>query len=278
MKTVHSPLFRKTWSILDQSNTGLAMNPMQSFAYDDTLCRLVANEDDIGIARTWVHDKTIVLGIQDSRLPHVQDGIKFLKEHGYEVIVRNSGGLAVVLDPGVLNISLLFKDGKDMSIDRGYELMVELMKGLLSEFKEDIVDGEIAESYCPGRYDLSVHGQKFAGISQRRIRGGVAVQIYLAVSGSGSDRAELIRKFYDHAVQGVPTKYTYPQIIPEKMASISEITGRKYTVNELTHQLLLTLQSLSEKLDTFQVKNEHWKIYEENYERMLKRNEKLITD
>ena len=32
----------------------------------------------------------------------------------------------------------------------------------------DIDTKEIEHSYCPGRFDLSIDGKKFAGISQRR--------------------------------------------------------------------------------------------------------------
>ncbi len=56
--------------------------------------------------RTWVHHHTVVLGIQDSRLPYIDDGRAYLEAQGYRVIVRNSGGLAVMLDDGVLNISI----------------------------------------------------------------------------------------------------------------------------------------------------------------------------
>ncbi|MBU9724308.1 MULTISPECIES: lipoate--protein ligase family protein [Bacillaceae] len=279
MKQQQLPLFRKHWYIIDQSLTGLGMNPVQSFAYDDTLCRIVAEQPDWGIARTWVHDKTIVLGIQDSRLPHVEDGIQFLKNQGYNVIVRNSGGLAVVLDEEVLNLSIMLKDSKTMSIDYGYELMVALTKSLLEELgggeSGQIVDGEIKESYCPGRYDLSIFGKKFAGISQRRLRGGVAVQIYMAVRGSGSTRAELIRQFYEHAVKGMPTKYEYPKIVPDKMASLEELGFEDITIQKLVHTLLLKLHAISDELSTYEFKAEDWNHYEANLKRILKRNEKM---
>ena len=68
---------------------------------------------------------------------------------------------------------------------------------------------EIEHSYCPGKFDLSIDGKKFAGISQRRVRGGIAVQIYLCVEGSGSERAEMMRVFYEHALKGEVTKFKY---------------------------------------------------------------------
>jgi octanoyl-[GcvH]:protein N-octanoyltransferase len=268
-------LHRQHWLFYDQAFSGLTMNPIHSFAMDDTLCQKAANLHDTALARSWVHDKTIVLGIQDSRLPFIEDGIRYLQNEGYDVVVRNSGGLAVVLDPAIYNLSLIFKEEKGLTIDRGYEMMVELTRWLIEELGSDIVDGEIKESYCPGRYDLSVNGQKFAGISQRRLRGGVAVQIYLAMSGSGSQRAALIRDFYKYAVNQSETKFDYPHISPEKMASLEELAGYHYTAEVLNHRLLLQLQQLSDRLTTYQLNEEDWSVYENNIARMVKRNEKL---
>ena len=96
-----------TWRYVDHSS-GLA--PMQSFAFDDTLSESVGKDLSSSVVRTWIHQHTIILGIHDSRLPHLQDGIRYLtEERGYNAIVRNSGGLGVVLDQGVLNISLILK-------------------------------------------------------------------------------------------------------------------------------------------------------------------------
>lgn len=268
-------LYRKQWLFKDQSVSGLAMNPIDSFAMDDTLCRRAGELEATGIARSWVHDQTVVLGIQDSRLPFIEEGIQFLTEKGYQVIVRNSGGLAVVLDPGIYNLSLVLREEKGFTIERGYDLMVAFTRSILHELGTDIVDGEIKESYCPGRFDLSVHGRKFAGISQRRIRGGVAVQIYLAMSGSGSVRAELIREFYRRAVNDAPTKYDYPRIVPEKMASLEEISGRPFTAEKLNYRALQLLQKHSEQLGMYELSSEDWERYEYNLERMVKRNEKI---
>ena len=135
--------------------------------------------------RTWVHHDAVVLGIQDHRLPYIQEGMTYLASQGFEPIVRNSGGLAVVLDAGVLNISLVLSEqDKKISINEGFEMMVDLIKRLLPEVADKIEVYEIVGSYCPGTFDLSIGGQKFAGISQRRMKNGIAVQIYLCVEGS----------------------------------------------------------------------------------------------
>src|SRR5699024_10797814 len=155
----------------------------------------------------WVHDQTLVLGISDSRLPHIEAGIDYMNELGYDVIIRNSGGLAVLLDKGVLNMSLILPNKKHLSIHEGYELMYQFIQYLFKEYTTKIEAYEIIGSYCPGDYDLSINGVKFAGISQRRVRDGVAVQIYIDVEGSSKERASIVREFYDISKRDEALKY-----------------------------------------------------------------------
>ena len=66
--------------------------------------------------------------------------------------------------------------------------MLAFVRMLFPEAGDRIEAYEIIGSYCPGSYDLSIDGRKFAGISQRRLRQGIAVQVYLCVEGSGATR------------------------------------------------------------------------------------------
>ncbi|SDN42161.1 octanoyl-[GcvH]:protein N-octanoyltransferase [Fictibacillus solisalsi] len=272
-----SLLFQPKWRIIDQSSLGPSFDALSSFAMDDTLCTTVGNGESSPTVRTWVHHQTIVLGIQDTRLPHLEDGVAALKSKGYRVIVRNSGGLAVVLDEGVLNISIVLPE-KDSSIEinKGYDTMVELIQKMLSPYNVSFEAREIVHSYCPGSYDLSVDGKKFAGISQRRIRNGAAVQIYLCVNGSGSERAEAIRKFYERGAQGETTKFTYPDIHPEVMASLSELTGQPLTVSDLMTRLLYVLQEECSHLVSSPLSLNEIQLYDYNYQRVWERNEKAL--
>ncbi|AZU64645.1 lipoate--protein ligase family protein [Neobacillus mesonae] len=234
------------WRVIDQSSAGRQFLALESFGYDDTLCASVGAGKAPATARTWVHHDTIVLGIQDTKLPYLQEGIQFLNEQGYQVIVRNSGGLAVVLDQGVLNISLIFPESdKGIDINRGYDTMWALIQRMFADFPETIEAREITGSYCPGSYDLSIHGKKFAGISQRRLRRGVAVQIYLCVNGSGSQRAEIVREFYSRAKRNDETKFVYPMIVPEVMASLSELYGCDFSIGNVMQRLLNQLKQHS---------------------------------
>ncbi|ARK32811.1 lipoate--protein ligase family protein [Halalkalibacter krulwichiae] len=267
-----------TWRFLDHTTFGPQFDALQSFAYDDTLCTFIGQHDATPTIRAWVHHQTVVLGIQDSRLPHIEKGRALLLEQGFRSIVRNSGGLAVVLDEGVLNVSLILKEEKGLSIDHGYNLMYSLIKSMFASYPVTIDAYEIVGSYCPGSFDLSIAGQKFAGISQRRIRGGVAVQIYLCVTGSGSERAQLIRNFYDQAVQGSPTKFTYPIIQPETMASLSELLGVELSVADVMMQLLKTAQSQNIQLTVQPFSEEEQLLFSDHYDRVRLRNEKALSN
>ncbi|MED4700227.1 lipoate--protein ligase family protein [Lysinibacillus capsici] len=265
------------WRYYDQSISAKQRSPLESFATDDTLCQLVGQLMSPPTIRTWVHEASVVLGIQDHRLPYVQQGMELLESRGYHPIVRNSGGLAVVLDEGVLNISVVLSEQKEsLSINDGYDVMVDLVKGLFPEVAEKIEAYEIVGSYCPGSYDLSIDGKKFAGISQRRLRQGVAVQIYLCIEGSGSQRAALIRDFYEESLQQEETKFAYPQIVPEVMASLSELVDLRLTVEAVVIRLQQLLNQWAEEVRPQSFYDEELTLYGFYLQRVFERNTKML--
>ncbi|HHY21472.1 MAG TPA: lipoate--protein ligase family protein [Bacilli bacterium] len=276
--SLETAFLQQQWRFIDHSTLGLQWSPLHSFAYDDTFCTAVGKDASSSVLRTWVHENTIVLGIQDSRLPHLKEGVQFLREAGYDVIVRNSGGLAVVLDKNILNLSLIVKETRGLSIDAGYDMMYSLIKAMFSDLPVDIVAKEIVGSYCSGSYDLSIENRKFAGISQRRIRGGVAIQIYLCVDDSGSERAKLIRRFYDIAVQNKPTKYTVPSIQPNTMASLAELLPIDVSVAGLIQRLLMTMKAHGAQLVQSSISEAEQTVFISQLERITVRNERALEE
>lgn len=266
------------WRFMDESISARSRSALESFAADDTLCHLVGQGLSVPTIRTWVHDQTIVLGIQDHRLPHISEAIVRIEQAGYKSIVRNSGGLAVVLDEGVLNISIVLSE-KDTSIDipTGYEVMLAFVRMLFPEAGERIEAYEIVGSYCPGSYDLSIDGRKFAGISQRRLRQGIAVQVYLCVEGNGAKRAEIIRDLYEIGLQGEETKFAYPVIKPEVMASLSELLGTSLTVSEVVIRLQTLLHSLASDVSLSSFTAEEMEQYSFYLHRVVERNQKMLS-
>lgn len=268
--------YSRNWRFIDQSLSAKDRSPLESFAMDDTLCHITGQNLGKPTIRTWVHNHSVVLGIQDHRLPFIEEGMELLQTAGYTPIVRNSGGLAVVLDCGVMNVSIVVSDDKKISIDQGFEQMVNLIKMIFPEVADKIEAYEIVGSYCPGTYDLSIGGQKFAGISQRRMKNGIAVQIYLCVEGSGSARAQLIKQFYDSSLKDGETKFTYPDVEPHVMASLEELIDQPITVAEVNTRIQHLLLDWHNELDSTPLQQHEIELYTFYLERIFKRNESLL--
>lgn len=280
MKTWREIIHNRTFRYIDQTTernfNHVPMTAMTSFAIDDTLATSVSDGKSPPSVRLWVHPDTVVLGIPDARLPFIEKGVALLHQQGYKTVVRNSGGLAVALDEGVLNISLVLRGVKHITIHECYEAMVSFVRYILDDLTDQIEAYEIVGSYCPGDYDLSIGGKKFAGISQRRIKDGAAIQIYLDVEGSGSERAGLIREFYKVSLQGSETKFTYPTVDPSTMASLTELLDVDITVKEMKSRVRSTLEELCDGVRTIGFSNDELAVFQTRLEQMKKRNEWIV--
>lgn len=265
-------IFKGPVQVIDKRQTE---NPLESFAFDDFLQHQIS-EDHIPKVRFWVHSPYIILGLQDARLPSLTYGLDYINDAGFNYIVRNSGGLGVVLDEGVLNISLILPKADFQYIENGYDIMTMLVKKM---FPEGHIEAyEITESYCPGTYDLSISGKKFAGISQRRIKDGVAVQIYLSVTGSGAKRAQMMKEFYRDANALLSEKFFYPNINPDKMASLNELLGMDLSIEQVEERTLNALRSMGAELETFPVlDNEQALQYAQFLRNIEARNRKYVS-
>lgn len=274
-KIIHHPTFR----YMDQSNVAEfhheKFTALTSFAIDDALALSVGDGESAPTVRLWVHPNTVVLGIPDARLPFIEKGVELLSERGYHAVVRNSGGLAVALDEGVLNISLVLPNVKHLSIHACYEAMVSFVQYMLADITDEIEAYEIVGSYCPGNYDLSIGRKKFAGISQRRVKEGAAIQIYLDVEGHGAERAALIRDFYEVGLQGVETNFSFPKVVPETMASLSELLPVKITMDEMKQRVYAALEELSESIVTAEFSERERENFVKRLEQMIKRNKQI---
>ncbi|WP_317970214.1 lipoate--protein ligase family protein [Paenibacillus sp. CCS19] len=245
--------------ILDRMSEGEPdTDPLHSFALDELLCRQ-AGEGGPPIIHLWRHPSAFILGQRDNRLPHVETARRQLEALRYHTAVRNSGGAAVPLDPGVVNVSLIVPIGNaaGMRFNHDFERMYELISLALSFTGCRVDKGEIAGAYCPGDYDLSIDGRKFCGIAQRRQAKALIVQAFVVAEGSGSERAALVRAFYDVAAgsggvgsgaaatgnavgetstasggggnadgsAGAPSAASsHPIVVPESTASLEELT------------------------------------------------------
>ncbi|WP_438448854.1 lipoate--protein ligase family protein [Gorillibacterium sp. sgz5001074] len=232
---------------------------LHPFAWDEAVCRHIGSGRLPPAAHIWRHPGAMVLGLRDRRLPHAEQAMRSLREQGLSVAVRNSGGAAVPLDAGVVNLSLLYPiepSGRpDFRAD--FSRMASLIAAAVGRWSEGTVPGEIRGAYCPGEFDLSIGGRKFCGIAQRRQLKGVVVSAFIVVEGKGSDRGVRAQSFYKEATGGEPHPDD-PGVCPETMGSLEELAGIRSAAGfaECLTEQLLALGGLRAGPDDFRTVEE----------------------
>ncbi len=250
-------------------------NHFSHFALTDALITR-AGETGQPMFHFWQTPPLVILGMMDTKLGHFDKAVPMFEDYNHDVIIRNSGGLGVISDPGVLNVSLIYPSNKKrISIDKAYELMLHFIRDTFYPHftKKEILAFEVSNSYCFGDYDLSIDGRKIAGVAQRRIKEGVAVMLYISVNGDQTKRAEMMKEFYARGLDGSEPEGRYPEIIPSVMTTLEEAYETSFTVPEVK-QLML------ENFDWFE--GDYSKTldadYDEGLEKMHRRNARVFGD
>ncbi len=234
--------------VQNSSERTLVGDVLFPFAYDELTCRSVA-KGGLPLVHIWRHEKAIVLGPSDRRLPYAKRATDWMRVQGYTVGVRNSGGAAVPLDPGVVNISIIAPNPEGTANYKNeFELMYQLITQSMEKLGVKVDKGEVDGSYCPGDYDISVNGRKICGISQRRHQKAFIINAFINVTGHARRNAELIRTWYaiaTGAAEGHEPDETIlskvPKIDPEVMATLQEAGGYGVTTRTFTQSLMNTL-------------------------------------
>ncbi|GAA4713965.1 lipoate--protein ligase family protein [Brevibacillus fulvus] len=199
---------------------------MLPFAFDEAYGKQVGEGRLEPAVHLWRHERAFVLGARDGKLPYAGAAISWLRGQGYQVSIRNSGGAAVPLDCGVVNLSLILPTRPgELDIQRHFVLMADLIRHSLATCTDRIETGEVSGAYCPGEYDLSLDGKKFCGIAQRRQTRAVIIQAFVLVEGSGEERGRLVTQFYQHAAKD-RAQSGFPRVQCARMASLSELIGK----------------------------------------------------
>lgn len=250
-------------------------NHFAHFALTDALIAH-AGETEQPIIHFWQTPPLVILGMMDTRVGHFEESLTVFDDYQHEVIVRNSGGLGVISDPGVLNVSLIYPTKNErLTIDRGYQFMLQFIRDTFyPHFTEKTIEAfEISNSYCFGEFDLSIDGRKIAGIAQRRIQNGIAVMLYISVNGDQQKRAEMMQEFYARALDGSEPAGRYPEIIPGVMTTLEEAYGTSFTVSEVKEMMLRQFESYEG--DYSVTIDEH---FNEGLEKMYRRNKRVFSE
>ncbi|WNS41700.1 lipoyl protein ligase domain-containing protein [Paenibacillus sp. MMS20-IR301] len=206
-----------------------AQDMLLPFAFEEVLCRDVGAGVIAPVLHLWMHPGGVALGLRDSRLPRAAEAMAALERQGMRTAVRHSGGAAVPLDAGIVNVSLLLpKPAGKLDFHDDFRLLAALITEAVAvshpQAAAFVRAEEVTGSYCPGDFDLSIGGRKFCGIAQRRQSSAYFVHAFVVVSGSGLERGELIRSFYAEAAAG-DESLDYPRVRPETIAALGELGG-----------------------------------------------------
>lgn len=237
------------------------------------------SENNQPVIHFWVTPPTVILGMQDKRLPNLQAGLQMLSQRNYLYYLRNSGGLGVVTDPGILNCSLFLPNKDNFLIDDAYNKIYRLLK---DSFSKDIKTGEIVNSYCPGTFDLSIADKKFAGISQRRAGNGVAVMAYISINGNQKKRGQLMKDFYEVSNFPKSQKFDYPDVNPRVMENLDQLLDTKLTITMAKERILHTIRQeyQVDQKEFFIIQNSlpYQEAYNSTLNDLLKRNKALLEE
>ncbi|CAD5902668.1 Octanoyl-(GcvH):protein N-octanoyltransferase [Carnobacterium maltaromaticum] len=273
-------LKEQSYTLYDSDTMPFSNRFLSHFALGDSLIKRVGEAQKEPVLHFWTADELVILGMMDTKLPHFSTGLDSLARYNKNYIVRNAGGLAVVADAGVLNLSMIFPDNPThkISIDEGYHYMFRLIHNTFKAYGKSIEAYEITESYCPGDFDLSIDGKKFAGIAQRRLRNGIGVMIYLSVNGNQEKRAEMLYDFYHEGLQGEVTKWKFPHVNPAVMATLEELLDTSFSVSDVKKMILKTLSDNNNTLIKGQYDPDLVADYQVAFGKMVQRNEQMLQE
>ncbi len=266
--------FMKNMIILDQDILA-PTSAFEPFALTDTLTEF-AGENEQPFLHFWQLPNCFILGMKDTRVTDLAAGIEVIKAANYQPVIRNAGGLGVIADAGILNVSLIVPKA-DLSIDGGYELMTALVKTAFPT-KKEIIAKEIADSYCPGKFDLSIEDLKFAGIAQRRIKNGIAVMMYLSVTGNQLARGEMVKEFYQASLKERFSLEGYPAVRPASMENLPVLLGENLTVLACKERFLNAAEKMFsreiafQQADKFLAETDNLERFQEKITSMQQRN------
>lgn len=220
--------------IVDTSAHIQEQDILRAFAIEEALMDETAKD---GMARLylWRHGNAFVLGLRDRKLPCAKAVMDRWEADGQRMGVRHSGGAGVPLDSGVLNASIILpKRRGDLHFHDDFRFMFHLIQAavghLVPAAQQRVVYGEIAGSYCPGDFDMSIDGRKFCGLAQRRQIKAISIQSFIVVEGDGEERVRRAQRFYVEATcqsegKKVSNELKHPIVRSGSMASLQQLVG-----------------------------------------------------
>ena len=250
-----SPFFN--WRLLDD---GLVQSPVEAVERDLELGRAVAN----GAAptfRLWECSRSLVVSRQEMQAPNIERAMTCMQQAGWPVVMRETGGSAVPLAPGVLNISMIVPRSLTtkvlgQSLEAVYRHLCEPIQQVLAAINISTRFGSVPGAFCDGRYNLVFEQKKIAGTAQawRGNIGGsgtvsegyVLAHAALLVDVDTAQLTGIVNRFYE--LTGLPRRFSDGNIVSVRQCIAVAGNGSSIMRNgNLVAQLRKMFASLDSK-------------------------------
>lgn len=231
---------REAWLI---ESPAAPQPPRQQFETETRAFERTAAE---GTARAFVWEpanRILVATRSEARLPRFDTATAKLTQEGWPVYVRPSGGAAVPLVPGMLVLTLVYRDSARRAhrLDHAYEMLCRPLLDALVRLGVDASAGEVEGSFCDGRYNLVVAGRKLAGTAQRQRPGAAGYTVMshavLLVAASARNDAAIVNRFYE--LSGSERR-----IVPATATTLEELTSLRPAATLLERLRSLVVEAL----------------------------------
>ena len=228
-------------------------DPEFGFGLQQAVLEEVAAGERGPAALIWTSPRYVGATRQETRLSGFARAAEAATEVGFPVLVRNSGGGAVVANGGSLSFSLTFpvEDLRHGLYER-YAEGLDLIASALRRVGVEAERGEVEGEFCPGAYSVrsgGPQGVKHAGLAQRVTRRAARLEALLLVSETDEIRT-VLERFY--GLLGLPFRPgsvgDLPVNVPTVIRALSEEVRARYeatdgTIGEKTMERARALRS-----------------------------------
>ena len=130
-----------------------------------------------------------------------------MKELGWPVCLRPTGGDVTPQGAGTLNVSTVFRVGKEegRNLEAVYRWLCDPLISWVESLGKTASYGSINQSFCDGRFNVAVGGRKLAGTAQRwracSSRDGdwaILAHAIVLVDAAIEDGVAAVNRFYDY--------------------------------------------------------------------------------
>jgi lipoate-protein ligase A len=224
-----------------------------AIALDEALLRLVTPPVTPITLRLWESAPAVV--VPRWRLRHATDHL--LADGGYPrrassfrsgilpLHVRCTGGTAVMIGPGTLNMSLVIpRSHPDVTHEEAYRLWLEILgRALKSTHGLDVSAATVPGAFCDGRFNAVCGGKKIAGTAQARTKNAILVHGTILIDVPISDYLTAVR-FFDEILSRQAPVQLAESSADATVSTLNALVGGEVNRRKLASALVTAFQSI----------------------------------